>query len=82
MFTIVLQACSTIGNFLLRPILRQLSCGTCQTPFVPAAKLVPYMTWLCEVLVDLIYTPYIILMILFVFGVDCVQFADGTGRCK
>jgi hypothetical protein len=40
------------------------------------------MAWLCEMLVELIYTPYVILMVLFVFGVDCVQFADGTGRCK
>jgi hypothetical protein len=40
------------------------------------------MAWLCEVLVDLVYTPYIILMVLFVFGVDGVQFTDGTGRCK
>ena len=33
-------------------------------------------------LVDLIDTPYIILMILFVLRVDCVQFADCRRRCK
>jgi hypothetical protein len=36
------------------------------------------MAWLCEVLVDLVNTPDVVLVVLLVFGVNCVQFADRT----
>jgi hypothetical protein len=40
------------------------------------------MARLCEVLVDLIDAPYVVLMVLLVLRVDCVQFADRARRCK
>lgn len=40
------------------------------------------MARLCVVLVDLIDTPYIVLEVLLVFGVNCVQFADSTRGSK
>ena len=36
------------------------------------------MARLCEVLIDLVHTPYVVLEVLLVFGVDCVQFTDST----
>jgi ABC-type amino acid transport system permease subunit len=73
-----LKARSTIGTFLLGAVFVQLARRARQGRFVPATKLTPYMARLCEVFVDLVNTPYIVLVILLVFGVDCVQFADST----
>jgi hypothetical protein len=40
------------------------------------------MARFCEVFVDLINAPYVVLVVLLVFGVDCVQFADRTRLSK
>ena len=76
-----MKARTTIGTLLL-DVFVQLACCTRQGRFVPATKLAPYMTGLCEVFVDLINTPYIVLVVLLVLRVDCVQFADRTGLSK
>ena len=67
---------------LLDAVLLQLARCTRQGHLVPATKLAPYMARLCEVLVELVNTPDVVLVVLLVFGVDCVQFADRTRWCK
>jgi hypothetical protein len=73
-----LKARSTIDTILLGASFIELARRTRQGRFVPATELTPYMAGLCEVFVDLVNTPYIVLVVLLVFGVDCIQFADST----
>jgi hypothetical protein len=80
--TDILQASVNVGTSLPDAVLFELASCARQAHFVPAAELVPYMAWLCEVLIELVNAPYIVLMVLLILGVNCVQFTDGTGRCK
>jgi hypothetical protein len=66
-----MQTYSAIDT-LLGAVFPQLSRCVRQAHFVSCTKLAPYMARFREMLVDLIYTPHIVLVVFLVFRVNGV----------